>query len=140
MEVEENIAFNFKLNGSDPPPHLRHTWGERLDEVDSFLDQHGPFDVIIASDILLYTKHYPALLATLEHIMGPHDDSTGPGSDTEPVPEGQGKAGRPSVLLMSWKRRILEGEGENFFAMAERSGKFRVKEAGSKIFEITRIS
>ncbi len=68
-EVEEAVAENFTLNGLPPPPHLPHTWGTPL-------PAHvlaAPFDVVIASDILLYVRAYPALVDTLEALCAPRD-------------------------------------------------------------------
>lgn len=66
-EVEEAIACNFRLNGALPPPHVAHTWGTPLPPG------LGRFDVVFASDILLYTKSYPALVDTLEALCAPRD-------------------------------------------------------------------
>ncbi len=68
-EVEEAVAENFTLNGLPPPPHLPHTWGTPL-------PAHvlaAPFDVVLASDILLYVRAYPALVDTLEALCAPRD-------------------------------------------------------------------
>ena len=64
-EVDEAIAENFRLNGAAPPPHLAHTWGAPL-------PPDAPrFDVVLASDILLYVRAYPALVDTLEALCAP---------------------------------------------------------------------
>jgi predicted nicotinamide N-methyase len=64
-EVEQQVADNFRLNGLQPPPHLAHTWGTPLP-----LDTPR-FDVVLASDILLYVRAYPALVDTLEALCAP---------------------------------------------------------------------
>ena len=64
-EVEEQVAGNFRLNGLQPPPHLAHTWGAPLPP------DMPRFDVVLASDILLYVRAYPALVDTLEALCAP---------------------------------------------------------------------
>jgi hypothetical protein len=68
-EVEEAVAENFALNGLPPPKHVPHTWGNPLPPALA----SPPFDVVIASDILLYVRAYPALVATLEALCAPRE-------------------------------------------------------------------
>ena len=106
-EVEQAIAATFALNGRPPPPHMPHTWGAEL---------HGaPFDVILASDILLYCKAYPALVDTLSVLCAPS----------------QGRVG--AVFYMSWQRRLPESA--EFFEMLRRRG-FSCEHLGPLIYEI----
>eukprot|EP01041_Mallomonas_annulata_P003758 gene3758-7460_t len=96
-EVEENIIFNFKLNGLEPVPHLPHTWGTGWSSEEPFLP--SSFKFIIASDILLYVSAYPALVKTIEELFA---------------------GGTVVEFLMSWNRRIAETA--IFFSMMEAAG------------------
>eukprot|EP01018_Ginkgo_biloba_P024190 Gb_09169 [translate_table: standard] len=62
-EIEENIAYNCAANGISALPHIRHTWGEE------FLMETSHWDLIIASDILLYVKQYPNLINSLSFLL-----------------------------------------------------------------------
>ncbi|GMY25495.1 EEF1A lysine methyltransferase 3 isoform X3 [Fagus crenata] len=51
QEIEENIAHNCRANGITPIlPHVKHTWGDTFPAADP------DWDLIIASDILLWLK------------------------------------------------------------------------------------
>jgi len=93
--VQENIAHNFALNNMACVPHVEHTWGEPWPEqrVPAFSFTH-----IIASDILLYVKAYPALVATLDMLF---------------------RAGARE-FLMSWNRRL--SSTPLFFARMQAAG------------------
>lgn len=79
-QVADNLLFNHQMNDVPPAKHIPHTWGEPwVDEMQ--------FDVIIASDILLYVSAYPSLVKTLVFLF-------------------QNRGVR--VFIMSWKRRIAE--------------------------------
>lgn len=88
-----------------PPHHFPHTWGAPIP------GSVGPWDVIVASDILLYVKAYPALVSTLDILLAPPD----------------------SVFIMSWQRRLPESE--QFFDLIMAEG-FRCRHLGRLIFEI----
>eukprot|EP00270_Netrium_digitus_P014830 TRINITY_DN5120_c0_g1_i2.p1 TRINITY_DN5120_c0_g1~~TRINITY_DN5120_c0_g1_i2.p1 ORF type:complete len:300 (+),score=54.58 TRINITY_DN5120_c0_g1_i2:330-1229(+) len=64
-EIAMNIAHNCRANGIPPLPHVPHTWGE------PFAAQHSPppWDLILASDILLYVKQYPNLVKTISFLL-----------------------------------------------------------------------
>ncbi|CAI5470272.1 unnamed protein product [Closterium sp. Yama58-4] len=61
--IAANIRHNCLANGVPPLPHIRHTWGE------PFPIEQPSWDVIIASDILLYVKEYPNLVKTLRFLL-----------------------------------------------------------------------
>ena len=63
-EVEANVAYNFGLNGLPRARHVTHTWGTGWPE-----GEEDEFDVILASDILLYVSAYPALVKTLGELL-----------------------------------------------------------------------
>ncbi|XP_057801251.1 uncharacterized protein LOC131016548 isoform X1 [Salvia miltiorrhiza] len=64
VEIEENIAYNCLINGVTPVlPHLRHSWG------DVFPNSNPDWDLIIASDILLYVKQYANLIKSLLFLL-----------------------------------------------------------------------
>eukprot|EP00850_Spirogloea_muscicola_P011953 SM000076S21774 [mRNA] locus=s76:105778:107746:- [translate_table: standard] len=64
IKIEENIAFNCRSNGLAVLPHVRHTWG-----VFPFPVEPPPWDLILASDILLYVKEYGNLIKTLLFLL-----------------------------------------------------------------------
>ncbi|KAL8509149.1 hypothetical protein ACS0TY_016370 [Phlomoides rotata] len=63
-EIEENIAHNCQINGVTPVlPHIRHSWGDVFPITDP------DWDLIIASDILLYVKQYAHLIKSLSFLL-----------------------------------------------------------------------
>eukprot|EP00743_Colponemidia_sp_Colp-15_P006718 GILK01007243.1.p1 GENE.GILK01007243.1~~GILK01007243.1.p1 ORF type:complete len:229 (-),score=20.23 GILK01007243.1:72-722(-) len=110
-EIAANIAHNCSLNHIETLPHIPHTWGTPLPP------DLPPFDLIVASDILLYVKAYPALVTTLTTLL-------------DRVPG--------AIFIMSWKRRI--GEQENIFFGLVRDSGFVVQEVGSRIYKISRTA
>ncbi|OAE35174.1 hypothetical protein AXG93_4461s1550 [Marchantia polymorpha subsp. ruderalis] len=63
VEIENNIKLNCELNELSALPHIRHTWG------DVFPEENPQWDLIIASDILLYVKQYANLITTLSYLF-----------------------------------------------------------------------
>ncbi|CAI5998452.1 unnamed protein product, partial [Closterium sp. NIES-64] len=61
--IAANIHHNCLANSIEPLPHIRHTWGE------PFPISQPSWDVIIASDVLLYVKEYPNLVKTLRFLL-----------------------------------------------------------------------
>jgi hypothetical protein len=53
-EVEENIKYNFEINGLSPLPHISHTWGAAWPEEKL---PSTSIRYIFASDILLYVRY-----------------------------------------------------------------------------------
>ncbi|XP_008785350.2 protein N-terminal and lysine N-methyltransferase EFM7 isoform X2 [Phoenix dactylifera] len=73
-EIEENIAHNCRANELAVLPHIRYTWGE------NFPTSEPGWDLIIASDILLYVKQYSNLIKTLSFLLKaykPKDEKAG---------------------------------------------------------------
>lgn len=107
-DIEENIAHNFRANGVSPAlPHIRHSWGDVFPVADP------DWDLIIASDILLYVKQYENLVKTLCFLLKsykPKVNEMGSGTSEEkdvcPLP-------RPA-FLMSWRRRIGKKMNHSF--------------------------
>ncbi|KAL6894382.1 hypothetical protein ACP4OV_008480 [Aristida adscensionis] len=62
-EIEDNIAHNCGANNLDVLPHIRHTWG------DPFPVSKPDWDIVIASDILLYVKQYENLVKTVSFLL-----------------------------------------------------------------------
>lgn len=82
-QVEENIRFNYAANNIPIPaefPHIAHTWGREWTHPQRF-------DVVVASDILLYVSAYADLVKSVAFLFA----SRG-----------------ASVFFMSWKRRIAD--------------------------------
>ncbi len=108
--VSENILHNFALNNVPSVLHVAYTWGERWPEdvIASSSITH-----VIASDILLYVKAYPALVATLDLLF---------------------RAGTVE-FLMSWNRRI--STTPLFFAQMQEAG-FAVETLPHCVYSFTR--
>ena len=95
-QVKENILHNYALNGLPTPmQHIEHTWGETWPEEQI---PASSINRIIASDILLYVKAYPALVSTLDMLFN---------------------AGAQE-FLMSWNRRI--SSTSIFFQLMQEAG------------------
>ncbi|KAE8689793.1 S-adenosyl-L-methionine-dependent methyltransferases superfamily protein isoform 2 [Hibiscus syriacus] len=129
QEIEENIALNCQTNGITPVlPHIRHSWG------DTFPTAEPDWDLIIASDILLYVKQYPNLIKSLSFLLKsykPKDDKTIPvGND-----QSSGMCmGLPApAFLMSWRRRIGKEDESLFFTGCENAG-LQVEHIGSRVY------
>lgn len=110
-EVLQNIEFNCRLNQIEPveifPRKIyADSWGASI-------DRQVQFDLIIASDILLYLKSFPALIQTLEKLLG-----------------------KENVFWLNNRRRI-ETE-QVFLNMCVQAG-FSVQEIFPKVFEIKNI-
>ncbi|XP_006650829.2 EEF1A lysine methyltransferase 3 [Oryza brachyantha] len=100
-EIEENIAYNCKANSLDVLPHIRHTWG------DQFPVLIPDWDIVIASDILLYVKQYPNLVRTLSFILKEHKGSSqNTGNTAITNKSGTQVPVKFPMFLMSWRRRI----------------------------------
>uniref|UniRef100_A0A1D1YHX3 Methyltransferase-like protein 23 n=1 Tax=Anthurium amnicola TaxID=1678845 RepID=A0A1D1YHX3_9ARAE len=135
-EIEENIAHNCRANGLAALPHIRHTWG------DPFPVCNPQWEIIIASDILLYVKQYPNLVKTLcfllkfynpkGNIAGLRDSQTG-GTITV---SGKCIHLQWPVFLMSWRRRIGKEEEALFFNGCADAG-LVVEHLGSRVYCIS---
>ncbi|XP_071720467.1 uncharacterized protein [Rutidosis leptorrhynchoides] len=127
QEIEDNIAHNCKVNGVTPVlPHIKHSWG------DPFPNPHSEWDLIIASDILLYVKQYPNLIKTLCFLLNsykPQNTATHESQDTH------SELPRPA-FLMSWRRRIGKEDESLFFTGCETAG-LQVQHLGSRVYCIT---
>ncbi|KAJ4842350.1 hypothetical protein Tsubulata_036755 [Turnera subulata] len=126
QEIEQNIAHNCMVNGVKPAlPHIRHSWG------DTFPVAEPDWDLIIASDILLYVKQYPNLIKTISFLLksyAPKNHRTGP------TMEDQQNGGLPRpAFLMSWRRRIGKEDESMFFTGCENAG-LEVQHLGSRVY------
>eukprot|EP00250_Pteridium_aquilinum_P013258 c21235_g1_i1 orf=108-908(+) len=151
--IEENIAYNCGANGLAKLPHIRHTWG------DPFPADGARWDLILASDILLYVKQYPNLIKTLlillkdsipekafTHCLDSvitnigtsnvtkHLDSTA--GDCE-LPPGRIQLPKP-CFLMSWRRRLPKEDEAAFFDGCKNNG-LDVKHLGSRVYCISKL-
>lgn len=122
-EIEENIAHNCAINGITPVlPHIKHSWG------DTFPTTEPDWDIVIASDILLYVKQYTNLIKTICFLLKSYKPKNnklvGPiGDVTYPWP----------TFLMSWRRRIGKDEESLFFCGCEDAG-LEVQHLGSRVY------
>ncbi|CBI30391.3 hypothetical protein VitviT2T_012435 [Vitis vinifera] len=133
QEIEENIAYNCRVNGITPIlPHIKHSWGDNFPIADP------DWDLIIASDILLYVKQYPNLIKTLSFLLKfykPKDDSAISIMENEHKNETYEGLPQPA-FLMSWRRRIGKEDESLFFTGCKNAG-LEVKHMGSRVFCIT---
>ncbi|XP_073290187.1 uncharacterized protein [Primulina huaijiensis] len=124
-EIEENIAYNCQINGVTPVlPHMRHSWG------DVFPISDPKWDLIVASDILLYVKQYPNLIESLSFLLKSYkpiavNAISSSGDDACLLP-------RPA-FLMSWRRRIGKEDESLFFRGCEKAG-LAVDHLGSRVY------
>ncbi|KAK1562508.1 hypothetical protein Q3G72_012983 [Acer saccharum] len=132
-EIEDNIAHNCKANGITPPlPHIKHSWG------DTFPISIPDWDLVIASDILLYVKQYPNLIKSLSFLLKsykPKDNKAGPLTENEQS-DGTLRGLPWPAFLMSWRRRIGKEDESLFFTGCENAG-LQVKHIGSRVYCIT---
>nr|CAD1822130.1 unnamed protein product [Ananas comosus var. bracteatus] len=135
-EIEENIAYNCSANGLDVLPHVRHTWG------DTFPTLEPDWDLVIASDILLYVKQYANLIKTLCFLLKayrPRDSNTGSGNSHDKraitISGNQVQLQAPT-FLMSWRRRIGKEDEAIFFTGCEEAG-LAVQHLGSRVYCIS---
>lgn len=130
QEIEENIAHNCRVNGITPVlPHIKHTWG------DAFPTAEPDWDLIIASDILLYVKQYANLIKTLLFLLKsykPKDNKARPRAKDEQSCGQSFSLPRPA-FLMSWRRRIGKEDESLFFSGCEDAG-LEVKHLGSRVY------
>jgi len=133
-EVEENIAYNCRVNELAMLPHIRHSWG------DAFPAAEPDWDLIIASDILLYVKQYPKLIKTLYFLLNSYKakDKTAVAGSAQlngavSISGKQIQLQQP-FFLMSWRRRIGNDE-ELFFSGCENAG-LVTEHIGSRVYYI----
>ncbi|CAL0324715.1 unnamed protein product [Lupinus luteus] len=129
QEIEDNIAHNCRANEIPAIPHIKHTWGEK------FPDSDPDWDLIIASDILLYVKQYANLIQTISFLLKcykPRDRKA-----SSPTPEDEKTAGDVVLpwpaFLMSWRRRIGKEDELLFFNGCENAG-LEVQHIGSRVY------
>ncbi|EOY07214.1 S-adenosyl-L-methionine-dependent methyltransferases superfamily protein isoform 2, partial [Theobroma cacao] len=129
QEIEENIAHNCQANGITPVlPHIKHSWGDPFPTADP------DWDLVIASDILLYVKQYPNLIKSLSYLL----KSYKPKEDKAVCPVGNDqnrkRMGLPApAFLMSWRRRIGKEDESLFFSGCEDAG-LEVEHIGSRVY------
>ncbi|XP_027908526.1 EEF1A lysine methyltransferase 3 isoform X1 [Vigna unguiculata] len=132
-EIEKNIAHNCQANEIPVIPHIKHTWGNKFPNSDP------DWDLIIASDILLYVKQYANLIQTISFLLKcykpRHSRVVSPtGND-----ESHGDVVLPQpAFLMSWRRRIGKEDESLFFNGCEKAG-LKVKHIGSRVYCINPI-
>ncbi|KAN0026825.1 hypothetical protein ACTFIV_007816 [Dictyostelium citrinum] len=104
-EITENINFNKSLNNIEFK-HIPHTWG------DTFKEEDKDFDIVIASDILLYVQYFEKLMITLKQLMDNKKDS---------------------FMLMAYGRKLYDSK--KFFVLLEQND-FEYELVGSKTWII----
>ncbi|KAG5550538.1 hypothetical protein RHGRI_015484 [Rhododendron griersonianum] len=130
QEIAENIAHNCRANGISPVlPHLKHSWG------DAFPSAEPDWDLVIASDILLYVKQYANLIKTLSFLLKSYKPKANE-ADSKMISEQNGDKclGLPyPAFLMSWRRRIGKEDESLFFNGCENAG-LEVQHLGSRVY------
>ncbi|KAM9997060.1 hypothetical protein ACTFIZ_002019 [Dictyostelium cf. discoideum] len=104
-EITENINFNKSLNNIEFK-HIPHTWG------DTFKEEDKDFEIVIASDILLYVQYFEKLMITLRQLMDNKKDS---------------------FMLMAYGRKLYDSK--KFFVLLEEND-FQYELVGSKTWII----
>ncbi|KAL1368627.1 hypothetical protein HN51_022791 [Arachis hypogaea] len=131
QEIEDNIAHNCRSNEIPVIPHIKHTWGEKFPNTDP------DWDLIIASDILLYVKQYANLIQTISFLLKCYKPR-----DRKVVPPPGNDAGCIVLpwpaFLMSWRRRIGKEDEQLFFNGCEKAG-LDVQHLGSRVYCIKPI-
>ncbi|GLT92695.1 hypothetical protein SLE2022_105210 [Rubroshorea leprosula] len=126
QEIEDNIAHNCLANGITPAlPHIKHSWGDTFPAADP------DWDLLIASDILLYVKQYPNLIKSLCFLLNSYKPK-----DNKAVPLGNEQGFPWPAFLMSWRRRIGKEDESLFFSGCENAG-LEVKHMGSRVYCIS---
>ncbi|KAJ8753904.1 hypothetical protein K2173_000158 [Erythroxylum novogranatense] len=128
-EIEQNIAHNCRVNGVNPVlPHIKHSWGDSFPSVDP------SWDLVIASDILLYVKQYTNLIKTLSFLLKSYKPNC---ERAENELKAETFAGLPKpAFLMSWRRRIGKEDESIFFTGCEIAG-LEVRHLGNRVYCIT---
>ncbi|PAN44212.1 hypothetical protein PAHAL_9G025600 [Panicum hallii] len=115
-DIEENIAYNCRTNKLDVLPHIRHTWG------DPFPVSRPDWDIVIASDILLYVKQYDNLVKTVYFLLKEYKKSSEKaGCSTITDKSGTQVPAKSPMFLISWRRRIGKDQSL-FFTRCEDAG------------------
>ncbi|XP_027069459.1 uncharacterized protein [Coffea arabica] len=126
-DIEDNIAHNCRFNGIIPVlPHIKHSWGE------IFPITNPDWNLVIASDILLYVKQYPNLIKTLSFLL----KSYKPQASEEVSQKSQSNDAcllpRPA-FFMSWRRRIRKEDESLFFNGCDEAG-LEVQHLGTRVY------
>uniref|UniRef100_A0ACD6A9Y5 Uncharacterized protein n=1 Tax=Avena sativa TaxID=4498 RepID=A0ACD6A9Y5_AVESA len=130
-DIEENIAHNCRVNNLDVLPHIRHTWG------DLFPIFRPDWNIVIASDILLYVKQYPNLITTLSFLLKDSDHNGQKGVCANiTTKSGEQVVARYPMFLMSWRRRIGKDQSI-FFEGCEKAG-LEVQHLGDLVYLINK--
>jgi cyclopropane fatty-acyl-phospholipid synthase-like methyltransferase len=124
-EISSNVCYNCEKN-SVRCDFVAHTWGTKW--------SGGEFDVLVASDILLYVKAYPALVETLLQILAPRETHS-LCHLRAPVmrasgPEETDLALRTPFFLLSARRRVAD---DHLFFEQLRAAGFEVLELPQRL-------
>jgi|LakMenEpi03Aug12_release.lakeMendotaPanAssembly.Ray.scaffolds.fasta_scaffold551618_1 predicted nicotinamide N-methyase len=106
-DIPDNISFNCSLNNIPSIPFMPHTWGLPIS------DTLNSFDLIIASDILIYVAQYDNLISSIKYLTQ-----------------------KGASFYLSNRRRI--DTEEMFLKKCEDAG-FTVEVVGAKVFKLTQI-
>lgn len=104
-DIPENISYNCSLNNIPSLSFIPHNWGSAIS------DQLKEFDVILASDILIYVAQYDNLISSLKTFTQ-----------------------NGAVFYLSNRRRI---DTEELFLKKCQEAGFTVETVGGKVFRLT---
>lgn len=129
--IEENFHFNLELNDmASIIPFVRYCWGDPLPAVFA-RDNEFPFDIIIASDILIYVNQYPNLVNTLSRLIKPNVWALEQTNQCSLQTEAHIQ--ESPHFIMCWNRHA-KGE-EEFFQRMESEG-FTIDTIGKRIYDM----
>ncbi|XP_039825851.1 protein N-terminal and lysine N-methyltransferase EFM7-like isoform X2 [Panicum virgatum] len=126
-DIEENIAYNCRANKLDVLPHIRHTWG------DPFPVSRPDWDIVVASDILLYVKQYDNLVKTVYFLLKEYKKSSEKsGCSTITDKSGTQVPAKSPMFLISWRRRI--GKDQLLFFTRCKNAGLEVHDLGDLVY------
>ncbi|XP_021906331.1 EEF1A lysine methyltransferase 3 isoform X2 [Carica papaya] len=133
QEIEENIAHNCSKSNII---FLTDSWG------DTFPIADPDWDLVVASDILLYVKQYTNLTKSLSFLLKAYKPSDNKSFIVVIILSfnlsGIWMNLPKPAFLMSWRRRIGKEDESLFFAGCEKAG-LEVKHIGSRVYCINLI-
>ncbi|EPS62816.1 hypothetical protein M569_11970, partial [Genlisea aurea] len=130
VEIQNNIAYNCRINEVNPViPHIRHSWG------DAFPISDPKWNLIIASDILLYVKQYGNLIKSLSFLLKSYQPETKGHFAEDQNGNNIIVSLVTAAFLMSWRRRIGREEESIFFDGCEEAG-LKVRHLGCRVYRI----
>ncbi|KAE9447640.1 hypothetical protein C3L33_20471, partial [Rhododendron williamsianum] len=128
QEIAENIAHNCRANGISPVlPHVKHSWG------DAFSSAEPDWDLVIASDILLYVKQYANLIKTLSFLLKSYKPKANE-ADSKMISEQNGVLGTALSSISNELETQIGKEDESLFFNGCENAGLEVQHLGSRVY------